>query len=73
MRDPFDLVRDWFVAYNRGDLAALGGYYAEAASLEHEDGRAEDVRASTRPGWRDSRRGGLASTAASAAGSAWSA
>jgi 8-oxo-dGTP diphosphatase len=41
VRDPFDLVREWFAAYNRGDLAALGSYYAETASLEHEDGRAE--------------------------------
>lgn len=41
LRDPFDLVRDWFAAYNRGDLAALGSYYGEAASLEHEEGRSE--------------------------------
>ncbi len=41
VRDPFDLVREWFAAYNRGDLAALGSYYAETASLEHEDGRAD--------------------------------
>lgn len=41
MRDPFDLVREWFAAYNRGDLAALGSYYAETASLEHEGERAE--------------------------------
>jgi ADP-ribose pyrophosphatase YjhB (NUDIX family)/ketosteroid isomerase-like protein len=39
--DPFDLVREWFAAYNRGDLAALGSYYADSASLEHEDGRAD--------------------------------
>jgi 8-oxo-dGTP diphosphatase len=41
LRDPFDLVREWFAAYNRGDLAALGSYYADGASLEHEDGRAD--------------------------------
>ena len=41
LRDPFDLVREWFAAYNRGDLAALGSYYGEAASLEHEDGRSD--------------------------------
>ncbi len=39
--DPFDLVREWFVAYNRGDLAALGSYYAEGATLEHDGTRAE--------------------------------
>jgi len=50
VRDPFDLVRDWFVAYNRGDLAALGGYYAEAASLEHDDGHA-DGRAGIGTAW----------------------
>ena len=41
MRDPFDLVREWFVAYNRGDLAALGSYYGEDASLDHDAGRVE--------------------------------
>jgi 8-oxo-dGTP diphosphatase len=41
LRDPFDLVRDWFAAFNRGDLAALGGYYAEAASLADEQARVE--------------------------------
>ena len=41
MTDPFDLVREWFAAYNRGDLAALGSYYADSASLEYEDGRAD--------------------------------
>lgn len=41
MRDPFDLVREWFVAYNRGDLAALGGYYGEDATLDHDAGRVE--------------------------------
>ena len=39
--DPFDLIRAWFTAYNRGDLAALGSYYTETASLEHEQGRVE--------------------------------
>ncbi|MBK5295760.1 MAG: nuclear transport factor 2 family protein, partial [Vicinamibacteria bacterium] len=41
MSDPFDLVRDWFAAYNRGDLAVLGSYYGEAASLDHEDAGAQ--------------------------------
>ena len=41
MSDPFDLVREWFAAYNRGDLVALGSYYGEAASLDHEDARAQ--------------------------------
>lgn len=41
VRDPFDVAREWFAAYNRGDLAALGSYYADGASLEHEDGRAD--------------------------------
>jgi len=50
LRDPFDLVREWFAAYNRGDLAALGSYYGEAASLEHEDGRS-DGRESIGAAW----------------------
>lgn len=41
MRDPFDLIREWFTAYNRGDLATLASYYAEAASLDHDGGRVE--------------------------------
>jgi 8-oxo-dGTP diphosphatase len=41
MSDPFDLVREWFVAFNRGDLAALDGYYAEGATLDQDDGRVE--------------------------------
>lgn len=41
MADPFDLVREWFTAYNRGDLAALGSYYGESASLDHEQGRVQ--------------------------------
>ena len=51
LRDPFDLVREWFAAYNRGDLAALGSYYGETASLEHEDGRS-DGRESIGAAWR---------------------
>jgi 8-oxo-dGTP diphosphatase len=51
LRDPFDLVRDWFVAYNRGDLAALGSYYGEGAWLEHEEGRAEG-REGINASWR---------------------
>lgn len=41
MSDPFDLVREWFVAYNRGDLSALGSYYAEGASLDNDDEHVE--------------------------------
>lgn len=41
MLDPFDLVRDWFAAFNRGDVAALGVYYAQAAALDAEAERAE--------------------------------
>ena len=67
-------MRDWFAAYNRGDLAALGSYYGEAASLEHEEGRSEGrENIDATGGWRASRRGGLALTAAFGAGFAWSA
>lgn len=41
MRDPFDLVRDWFAVFNRGDLRALEDYYAEHASVEQDGDRAE--------------------------------
>ena len=41
MRDPFDLVREWFITFNRGDLAALDGYYADHATLEQDGGRVE--------------------------------
>lgn len=41
MRDPFDLVRDWFAVFNRGDLDALEHYYAEQASVEQDGDRAE--------------------------------
>src|SRR5262245_47575914 len=36
--DPFDLVRDWFAAYNLGDLDAIDVYYEATASLEDEQG-----------------------------------
>ena len=36
--DPFDLVRDWFAAYNRGELDLLEAYYGPTASLEQDDG-----------------------------------
>lgn len=36
--DPFDLVRDWFAAYNRGELDMLDALYDPAASLEQEAG-----------------------------------
>jgi ADP-ribose pyrophosphatase YjhB (NUDIX family) len=41
MRDPFDLVRDWFGVLNRGDLAALESYYAAEASFEQDGDRIE--------------------------------
>jgi 8-oxo-dGTP diphosphatase len=36
--DPFDLVREWLAAYNRGDLDSIEVLYAPTASLEHADG-----------------------------------
>ncbi len=65
MRDPFDLVRDWFVTFNRGDLAALGGYYADDASLDHEAGPVEgrdrigDAWAAHFRAWRPGFDGGI--------------
>jgi ADP-ribose pyrophosphatase YjhB (NUDIX family) len=41
MTDPFDLVRDWFAVFNRSDLTALEGYYAEQAAFEQDGDRAE--------------------------------
>jgi ADP-ribose pyrophosphatase YjhB (NUDIX family)/ketosteroid isomerase-like protein len=41
MRDPFDLVRDWFAVLNRGDLGALEDYYAEQAAFEQDGDKAE--------------------------------
>lgn len=38
-RDPFDLVRDWFAAFNRGDLPALRGFYADGAVVDADEGR----------------------------------
>lgn len=38
--DPFDLIRAWFAAFNRGDLETLGRLYADDAALEHRGGRA---------------------------------
>jgi 8-oxo-dGTP diphosphatase len=36
--DPFDLVRDWFAAYNRGELDAIDVFYEANASLEQDNG-----------------------------------
>jgi 8-oxo-dGTP diphosphatase len=36
--DPFDLVRDWFAAYNRDELDALEAFYEATASLEQDEG-----------------------------------
>ncbi len=44
-RDPFDLVRDWFTAFNRGDLVALQDFYAGRATLHSEEGVAEGLDA----------------------------
>jgi 8-oxo-dGTP diphosphatase len=32
--DPFDLVREWFAAYNRGELDTIDVFYEATASLE---------------------------------------
>jgi 8-oxo-dGTP diphosphatase len=36
--DPFDLVREWFAAYNRGELDAIDVFYEATASLEQDNG-----------------------------------
>jgi ADP-ribose pyrophosphatase YjhB (NUDIX family) len=36
--DPFDLIRDWFAAYNRDELDTLESLYEPTASLEQENG-----------------------------------
>jgi 8-oxo-dGTP diphosphatase len=36
--DPFELIRDWFAAYNRDELDTLESLYESTASLEHEHG-----------------------------------
>ena len=35
--DPFDLVREWFAAYNRGALDAIDVFYEATASLEQDN------------------------------------
>ena len=35
-QDPFDLVREWFAAYNRDDLDVLESLYGPTASLEQD-------------------------------------
>ena len=35
--DPFDLVREWFAAYNRGELDAIDVFYEATASLEQDN------------------------------------
>ena len=37
-RDPVDVVREWFDAFNRGDLTALAGLYADDAELDGNEG-----------------------------------
>ena len=37
-RDPVDVVREWFDAFNRSDLTALAALYAEGAELDANDG-----------------------------------
>lgn len=51
MNDPFELVREWFAAFNRSDLTALEGYYADAATLE-QDGEHVEGRGDIRGKWR---------------------
>ena len=36
--DPFDLVREWFAAYNRGELDTIDVFYETTASLEQDNG-----------------------------------
>ena len=36
--DPFDLIRDWFAAYNRDELDTLESLYEPTASLEQDNG-----------------------------------
>jgi 8-oxo-dGTP diphosphatase len=36
--DPFELIRDWFAAYNRGDLDGVEVLYEPTASLEQDEG-----------------------------------
>jgi ADP-ribose pyrophosphatase YjhB (NUDIX family) len=36
--DPFDLIRDWFAAYNREELDTLESLYEPTASLEQDNG-----------------------------------
>ena len=36
--DPFDVVRDWFAAYNRSELDTLESLYDPTASLEQDHG-----------------------------------
>jgi ADP-ribose pyrophosphatase YjhB (NUDIX family) len=36
--DPFDLIRDWFAAYNRAELDTLESLYEPTASLEQDNG-----------------------------------
>ena len=35
--DPFDLVREWFAAYNRGELDGIYVFYEATASLEQDN------------------------------------
>ena len=36
--DPFDIVRDWFAAYNRSEIETLESLYEPTASLEQDHG-----------------------------------
>jgi ADP-ribose pyrophosphatase YjhB (NUDIX family)/ketosteroid isomerase-like protein len=40
MTDPLDVVREWFAAYNRGDVGTLIAYYAGDSVWDGEDGMA---------------------------------
>ena len=37
-RDPVDVVREWFDAFNRGDLTTLAALYADDAELDGNEG-----------------------------------
>jgi 8-oxo-dGTP diphosphatase len=51
-RDPFDLVREWFAAFNRGDLDEMTVFYTPEACLETDEGLASG-RGALMTAWAD--------------------
>ena len=47
-RDPVDVVREWFDAFNRGDLVVLAKLYADDAELDGNEGIARGGTPSSR-------------------------